>query len=230
MKKLHEDGPPTVLFDLDGTLMHTAPALAVALNTVLRRHSGRSVTAEETSAMIGGGLFSLFETARIAQGIDLSPSQAAAEYERFLEYYRADPTVSSNLYPGMLDLLRQLLRDGYRLAVCTNKNEAIAIDILDRIGVASLFGVILGDDGKRAKKPDPAPLLEAIAALGGDPAAAIMIGDSSVDVGAARAAGIPVVLVTFGYSNQPVDTLGADGVVTDAIGIQRAIAEMRLRG
>jgi phosphoglycolate phosphatase len=202
---------PTIVFDLDGTLVDTAPDLVATLNAVLSREGLGAVAFEEARAMIGGGARHMLERALRRQGASV------AELERmfadFLSHYAAHIADHSRPFPGVSQALDRLSAGGARFAVCTNKLEGLSVILLQRLGLADRFAAICGQDTFKVAKPDPEMLRGTIARAGGSIAAAVMVGDSFTDVAVARAAGVPVIAVAFGYSDVPVAQLKADRLI-----------------
>ncbi|AHB50231.1 hypothetical protein W911_11730 [Hyphomicrobium nitrativorans NL23] len=192
---------PTVVFDLDGTLVDTVADIAAALDLALAPYGCKATSSEEAAAMMGDGLSGFFWKAMVAKRLDLPADDAALVYQQFLAAYRRTPVSGSRTYPGIRDLLEEIRDCGAHTAVCTNKVEDIAMEILTRLDLVGLFDAIVGHVGDRPKKPDPLTLIEAIGSAGGRRERAIMIGDTGADVGAAIAAGIPAILVSYGYSH-----------------------------
>ena len=192
---------PTVVFDLDGTLVDTVADIAAALDLALAPYGCKPTSSDEAAAMMGDGLSGFFWKAMVAKRLDLAAEDAALVYQQFLAAYRRTPVSGSRTYPGIRDLLEEIRDCGAHTAVCTNKVEDIAMEILTRLDLVGLFDAIVGHVGDRPKKPDPLTLMEAIAFSGGRRERAIMIGDTGADVGAAVAAGIPAILVSYGYSH-----------------------------
>lgn len=200
----------TVVFDLDGTLIDTAPDLVGATNHVL---SGLSLPPRPEAAVrpwISFGARRMIEEALEQSG----QPRPAAEVDRllalFLDHYEANIARGSRPYPHVLDEIRQLRSQGARIAVCTNKREALAVRLIETLALGDLFAAVIGRDTLAVSKPDPGHLTGTIARAGGIPTRAVMIGDSGVDIATARAARVPVVGVTFGYSDVPMRDLGAD--------------------
>ncbi len=198
---------PTVVFDLDGTLVDTVADMATALDCALTPYGCAPTTSEEAASMMGDGLSGFFWKALVAKRLDLSAEDAALVYQQFLAAYRRMPVSGSRAYPGIRELVEEIRDCGAHTAVCTNKVEDIAMEILRRLDLVSLFDAIVGHVGDRPKKPDPLTLIEAIGHAGGRRERAIMIGDTGADVGAAIAAGIPAILVSYGYSHVPTHAL-----------------------
>jgi phosphoglycolate phosphatase len=205
--------PPIAVFDLDGTLAETAGDLIGTLNFLLTRDGLPELPVDEARDLIGAGAKALIRRGFGAAGRTLSPEREEALFVEFLDHYGAHLCEKSHLYPGLVEALDRLEADGFRLAVCTNKVEPHAVELLDRLGIGPRFAAICGRNTFPVFKPDPRHITLTIERAGGDPARAVMVGDSRADIDAAKAAGIPVVGVTFGYTDTPVDQLGADRVI-----------------
>ncbi len=217
--------PMTVVCDLDGTLAHTSPDIAVALNAALAPF-GKQVSLAETERMVGGGLRLLLDKALRLTSLDLPPADVEAVFGRLGAHYRASPAAMSSLHGWVAETMRALHDEGARIAVCSNKPEDICQPILEALGAMSWLDAVVGHVEGRKKKPDPEPLLLAISAAGGDLSRAVMIGNSAADVSAARAAGIPVILVPHGYGSDDIRTLDADRIVSDRQNLRDAIDEL----
>ncbi|MFZ1107365.1 MAG: phosphoglycolate phosphatase [Rhodomicrobium sp.] len=211
MNSRSRDWPQAIVFDLDGTLIDSAPDIAHALNAATARRGLAPFTLEEVKEMIGGGVPQLVERALVARGFPRSELMPLVE--DFLGLYRENLTTHTVVYEGARELLERLRGEGRRLGVCTNKNHELTLAILDRLDLAKYFGAVFGEREGKARKPDAAPLLETLAELNASPEDALMAGDSEADVACARAAKIPVIVVTFGYSKVAPDALGADAVI-----------------
>lgn len=196
---------PAIVFDLDGTLVDSAPDIAAALSQVLVEAGGPGIDLPTVRDLIGDGARVLVERALRSTG---GPGDAAALLRRFLLVYADGACVQTRLYEGVEGCLRGLAERGHPLAVCTNKPLLHTRIILDRLGLARWFPVVVGGDSLPVKKPDPAPLRLALQQLG--VAQGVLVGDSATDLGAARAAGLPCLLLRHGYSRVPVDALDAD--------------------
>jgi phosphoglycolate phosphatase len=205
---------PTIVFDLDGTLVDTAPDLIATLNTILAREGLPAVAFEAARNMVGGGARHMIERGIRAEGL----TPVAADVDRmcgqFIEHYAAHIADHSRPFPGVEAALDDLARAGCRLAVCTNKLEWLSRRLLGTLGLTDRFAAICGADTFGVQKPDAAILHETIARAGGSSDMAIMVGDSIMDIAVARAAGIAVVAVEFGYSETPVAELGPDRIVS----------------
>ncbi len=200
----------TIVFDLDGTLADTAPDLAAVLNHVLMRLGRDTVPAESVRHLVGHGARALLRRGLEATG-EASEELVEAGFPHYMEHYSANICRGTTLYPGIETALDDLAARGAALAVCTNKMESLTLRLLDALGVSHRFRAVVGGDTVRARKPDPAPLREAIARAGGG--RAVFVGDSIVDADTARAAGLPFVAVSFGFSDRPAGELGADMVI-----------------
>jgi phosphoglycolate phosphatase len=203
----------TVVFDLDGTLVDTAPDLIGALNAVFKRHALAPLDYAPARKMIGGGARRMIENALEFQGQPMSGEAVDRLFEEFIAYYADHIADHSRAFPGLEPALDRLATQNCRLAVCTNKLEALSRLLLDALGLSRRFAAICGQDTFGIQKPDPEILLQTIRAVGGDVRHAVMIGDSEIDVATARAAGIPVIAVDFGYSRIPVAELRADRLI-----------------
>ncbi|MBI3436214.1 MAG: phosphoglycolate phosphatase [Proteobacteria bacterium] len=206
--------PATIAFDLDGTLVDTAPDLVAALNAVLLREGLAPVAYDKARPMIGGGARMLIERGFAAQG--RTPQAPAIDrlYADFVAHYAEHIADLSLPFPGLEPALDALGRAGHRLVVCTNKLEWLSVRLLDALGLRSRFAAVCGQDTFGSPKPDPQMLRKTIAAGGGAVARAVMVGDSITDIATARAAGIPVIAVDFGYTDRPVASLGPDRVIS----------------
>lgn len=203
----------TIAFDLDGTLVETAPDLIGALNVVLAERALPPLPNAAARVLVGRGARVLIERGFAAEGATLSEAETPALVARFIEVYRGRIADESRPFPGVEDALDQLAAAGATLAVCTNKPTGLSTLLLDALGLSRRFAAVIGADRAPKPKPDPSHLLHAIAEAGGDAARALMVGDSRADADAARAAAVPCILVPFGYTDTPVEALGADLVI-----------------
>lgn len=219
-----------IIFDLDGTLVDTVEDIAVALNRTLEDLQLLPHTPDTIRSMVGGGLGKLLDRATQAHGIALEKSERTVALQRLLDHYASSPAALSKVYPGARESLAALREAGIACGVCTNKPHDISRVLLEAIGLADHFTHIQGAVDHLPKKPDPALLHCATGALGIKPSAAIMVGDSIVDVKAARAANLAgVIVVGHGYSVTPVTELGADAVIHDFEALPGAIAALLAR-
>ena len=200
-------------FDLDGTLVDTNPDLAPAINVALEAAGRPTISADSTRKLIGGGSRKMLQRGLDLTGGPVPDRQFEELYARLLTFYEANIAVHSRPYPGALDALDELSGKGVRLAVVPNKPEYLAAKLLDALDMRARFASLLGGDtlGPGRGKPAPDMIIETIARCGGGSFA--MVGDSSFDVRAAKAAGKPCVALSFGYNDLPVAELGADVVI-----------------
>jgi phosphoglycolate phosphatase len=202
--------PDAVIFDLDGTLVDTAPDLGAALNRLLAERGRPGLPAHTIRTMIGDGAAKLVERGFVAAGG--WPDDPQTLVRRFLDIYEAGVADRSRPFPGVAAVLTRLATAGIRLGVCTNKPGLATEELLAALDLRHYFGAVAHGDGP-TRKPDPRHLLGAVEQLGATPATSVMIGDSANDVAAARGAGMTVIVVGFGYTATPARELGADLVI-----------------
>jgi len=220
--------PATLVFDLDGTLVDTAPDLIDTLNVVFEREGLSQVPYDEARALIGGGAKAMIIRGLAAEGRPVSPAQVQKLLADFIEHYSAHIADRSRPFPGVESMLMQLAAEKHCLAVCTNKLEKLSLKLLETLGLARHFAVICGQDTFGVQKPDPMMLRKTIDAAGGQTSDAIMIGDSETDVRTARAAGIPIIAVDFGYTMRPIAEFGPDRIISRFTDLPAAITELVL--
>lgn len=199
-----------VVFDLDGTLADTAADLAAALNHALAAIGRPAVPVESVRGLIGHGARAMLRKALAATG-EASDALVEENYPVLLDYYRQHICEATRPYPGIDAALDTIEAAGARVAVCTNKAEALTHALLAGLGWERRFAAVVGGDTLPQRKPDPAPLREAVARAGGG--RAVLVGDSITDAETARAAGVPFVAVSFGFRDRPLEALGADAVI-----------------
>jgi len=220
----------TVVFDLDGTLIDTAPDLIETLNVILKNERLPAVPYEEARLMIGGGAKRMLELGLKADGRDVSGPDGGAELDRlfkdFLKYYSEHIADRSRPFPGLEGALDVLASKGCQFAVCTNKLESLSRQLLDALDMTKRFEFICGQDTFGSMKPDPEVLRKTIAKSGGEVSRAVMVGDSATDINTAKAAGVPVVAVDFGYTEIPVSKLGPDRIISDFGALPEAVLEL----
>jgi phosphoglycolate phosphatase len=204
---------PIVVFDLDGTLVDTAPDLVGTLNVIFAREGLPAVEYGAARNMVGGGARLMIERGLAANGRDLPTTEVDRMVRDYIEHYAAHIAEGSRPFPGVEGALDRLAEQGFRLAVCTNKLEWLSLRLLDAMGLTGRFAAICGSDTFKLQKPNPDFLLRTIERIGGERSAAVMVGDSVNDIAPARAAGIPVVAVDFGYSEVPVRDLSPNRVI-----------------
>ena len=218
----------TVVFDLDGTLVDTAPDLIGALNFILKREGLAPVPLTSARMLIGAGVRRLLE-----RGLEVDGRHASAEdinrlTDDFIDYYAAHIADASQPFEGLEGALDDLERQGYRFAVCTNKLEGLSKLLLDRLGLSGRFAAICGADTFGVSKPDPAILRETVARAGGQMSAAVMVGDAGPDIGVARRAGVPVIGVEFGYTEVPIAELKPDRLIGHMRELPAAVEDLML--
>jgi phosphoglycolate phosphatase len=225
----HAMSHPTIVFDLDGTLVDTAPDLVATLNAVLAREGYGTVAYEEARTMIGGGARHMIARALSQQGVAVEPADLDRLFAGFIRHYAAHIADRSRPFPGLEPALDVMAAHGARFAVCTNKLEQLSRLLLERLGLADRFAAICGQDTFGVPKPDPELLRQTIARAGGDIRNTVMIGDSAADVAIAQAAGVPVIAVEFGYSDVPAPLLKADRVIGHFDELPGAVASLLTR-
>lgn len=222
-----DNGYRAVLFDLDGTLIDTLPALTSSLNAVLSEDGLRRLKPEEVRLLVGDGIKVLM--ARVLAAVGVPPPDDGtlmAALARFSAHYDADPGAGCAPFPHAAEILGALMGLGYGLGVVTNKPEAPARELLTRYALAPALGAVVGGDTTDHLKPHPEPMLFAADLLGVAPQNTVMVGDSINDVTAARRAGMRVIAVSYGYSRISAAEMGADAVIDRLADLPRAIAAL----
>ncbi|WP_291205608.1 HAD hydrolase-like protein [Hyphomonas sp.] len=217
----------TILFDLDGTLVDTAPDLLGALNHVLTRMGLAPVSLSAVAEMIGHGARAMIETGLRTQGAVLSATEMDAAFERFIAYYVANIAVGSRPFEGAVAALETLRAEGAALAVCTNKRQDLSVRLIAELGLSGHFDVIFGADRASNRKPHADHVFETLIEAGGDPARALFVGDSRTDERAARNAGLPFVFVTFGYEAETPEAIAADVTISHYAQLVSALAGLK---
>jgi phosphoglycolate phosphatase len=206
---------PALIFDLDGTLVDTAPDILNALNVVLARAGRRAVSRADLRHLVGHGAHTMVREALAITGGLLDEAQSAQLVDDCIAYYSDHIADESRPFPGVEQTLGRLKESGARLAVLTNKPQELADPLLAALDLTRFFGAIHGAGRFSYAKPDARVFHHVVDDIGGAGAGAIMIGDSTTDYLTARAAKVPVILVTYGYTPDPADSLGADAVTDD---------------
>ena len=220
---------PTLVLDLDGTLVDTAGDLVATLNVILGNEGLPPLAFDRARGFIGHGAKAMLEAGLAAAGVTASSQRVTTLFDAFLVYYSEHIADHSQAFPGAVAALDRFAADGWRLAICTNKLEGLSRELLVALGIADRFAAIAGQDTFGVRKPDPRHLTETIIRAGGDPTAAIMVGDSEIDVATARAAALPVVGVTFGYSPVPMTELRPDRVIDHFDELYESATALRAR-
>jgi phosphoglycolate phosphatase len=205
---------PTIVFDLDGTLVNTAPDLLDSLNRCLEMAGLKQANPSELKRFVGFGARVMIERAFEAHGKALADGQLDRLFAAFIEDYAGGIPGKSAPYPGVVAALDRLAAAGCRFAICTNKMEQHSRRLIEALGLADRFSAICGQDTFPYRKPDPRHLFGTIKAAGGDVEQALMVGDSRTDIDTAKAAGIPVVAVDFGYTDLPVETFEPSKIIS----------------
>lgn len=205
---------PIVVIDLDGTLADTNRDLIPVLNRTIATQGLAPLAFSDVGHIVGHGAKAMLVRAFQFRGVQIDEALLELLFARFLEDYWENISVSTVLFDGVTEALDRLAADGFLLSICTNKTHRMAEKLLRELGVRHRFASVTGGDSYAFRKPDPRHLFETIALAGGDPARAVMVGDSRTDIDTAKAAGIPVVAVDFGYSDVPVALLSPDAVIS----------------
>lgn len=216
----------TLVFDLDGTLVDTAPDLIAATNHALADLKLPPVPAETLRNAIGFGARRMIVEGLNQTGLTLPDAEVDRLLARFLAYYEPNIARESRPFEGAVAALESFRAKGARLAVCTNKRVGLATTLLAELQLDGLFAAVAGRDTFPVHKPHPDHLTGTITAAGGDPLTSLMIGDSAVDVATARAAGIPVIACAFGYSDIPAASLEADAVIGHYAELEAAVTTL----
>ena len=220
----------TIVFDLDGTLVDTAPDLINALNFVLDLEGLPPVPLHSARNMIGAGARKLIERGLEVEGRFAGVEDITRLTGDFIDYYAAHIAEFSRPFEGLEGALDDLQSQGYRFAVCTNKLEWLSKLLLEQLGLSSRFSAICGADTFGVSKPDPAILQQTVARAGGHLPSTIMVGDAGPDIGVARRAGIPVIGVEFGYTDVPIADLKPDRLISHMRELPAAVHSLTLHG
>lgn len=203
----------TIVFDLDGTLVDTAPDLVRALNETMDLEGLPRVKIDTVRQMVGQGARVLIERAAALHGVNFSAQRIDELTREFVSFYRADIARDSRPFPGVSEALDVLSALGAKFSVCTNKRTDLSIQLLDALKLGERFSAIIGADVVSQRKPHPEHYRAAVERAGGTVRRSVMVGDTVADVASARGAGAPVVVVRFGYSDIGAETLGADALI-----------------
>lgn len=219
----------TIVFDLDGTLVDTAPDLIAATNHALSALGLPLVPGETLRQAIGFGARQMIVDGLQHTGVTLSEPDIDRLLVRFLDYYEPNLARESRPFEGAVAVLERLRAEGARLAVCTNKRLNLAERLLKELEIDGLFTAVTGRDSFPVHKPHPDHLIGTVRLAGGNLKTSVMIGDTGIDIAAARAAGVPVIGCTFGYSEAPIDTLEPDAVISHYSELEAAIGALLVR-
>jgi phosphoglycolate phosphatase len=217
---------PALIFDLDGTLVDTAPDLLGATNAVLEAEGRLPIDPASLRHMVGFGAKSLIEQAMAATGAPPPPEDMDRLIGIFIDHYRDHLADFSRPFPGVEETLAKLKAEGARLAILTNKPAELTGPLLSRLGMEGYFTAIYGAGRKSYTKPDPRIFHDVVEDCGGGPA--VMIGDSITDLATARAAGAPCILMSYGSTPVPASELGADAVLDDFTQLPKALKRLKL--
>ena len=209
----HPMAKPLVIFDLDGTLLHTAPDLMTSLNHSIDHLGLEPIHYDEMNFLVGAGAKAMITRALELRERRFEDSEIEALFEKFIAFYSSEMPGETAPYPGLLDALDRLEDAGMNLAICTNKTEALAKRLIDLLALTERFATIVGGDTFSVRKPHADHIHGTIAQSSADASSAIMIGDSINDIQAARNAGIPSIAVPFGYTDTPVEQLEPDVII-----------------
>jgi phosphoglycolate phosphatase len=220
----------TIIFDLDGTLVDTAPDLVATLNVILGREGLPAIGYDEARLLVGGGARRMIERGvggerKARTGVDLDRM-----FNDFIAYYADHVADHSRLFPGVEEALDTLAARGCRFAVCTNKLEWLSVRLLKALGLADRFVAICGQDTFGVQKPHPDALHRTLHKAGGTIHRAIMVGDSQTDIATAQAAGIPIIAVDFGYTDVPVAQFAPDRIISHFNDLPDSIADVLAAG
>lgn len=210
--------PCPIVFDLDGTLIDSAPDIHAAVNAVLREHGGSQLTLDQVRSFIGGGVDVLWQ--KVVRATHLDPKRHGELVAAFMTRYH-DATSLTRLFPNVLETLGVLADRGYPLGICTNKPLGPTRSVLEHFGILGLFGTIIGGDSMAEKKPHPAPLRAALVALGANPdqPRALYVGDSEYDATCAAGVPVPFLIYSRGYRHTPIEQLPHHAAFDDFAGL-----------
>jgi phosphoglycolate phosphatase len=221
---------PIVVFDLDGTLVDTAPDLVDTLNVIMLREGLPEIPYAAARLMIGGGARRMLEGGIRAAGRAIAPADLDRLFQDFLSHYEAHIADRSRPFPFVEGALDRLAADGFRLAVCTNKIERLSVRLLDSLRLLRRFAAVCGQDTFGIQKPNPELLRRTIDRAGGTLAGAVMVGDSATDIDTARGAHVPVIAVDFGYTETPVSALAPDRIIGSFQQLPEVVRELAAAG
>ena len=204
-----------LLFDLDGTLADTNPDLHAAMNHILGQHGLTPLPQDRVRHLIGGGAAMILQRGFAEHGITLSKADMAAATEEFVLWYDRNIDHGTRIFDNLMPILDRARAQNIKMGVITNKREGLAAKLLFRLNLQAYFDLLVGGDSLATRKPEPEMVLTAMTRLGGTAQNTVLLGDSEADTGAARAAGVKCVCVSFGYRRIPLEELGADAIIDD---------------
>lgn len=220
------NAPLTLVYDLDGTLVDTAPDLIAATNVVLAGMGRPAASPAILRPQVSHGALAMIRAGIGPEAADWPETELYPLFDQFIAYYHANIAVESRPFPGMIASLDRAQAAGHTLAICTNKREVLARQLLEGLGLAERFAFIAGRDTFPVYKPDPMHLLATIEKANGTRCHAVMVGDSNVDIATAKAASIPVIAVSFGYCEPPVAHFAPDTIIDHYDDFDAALAEV----
>ena len=204
-----------IVFDLDGTLVDTLPDILSALNLVMIDEGFHKISSKEARKLVGGGAQNLIEEAFATIGESTTNPRIKSAFEKFIKFYEKEPAVNSTLFTDVENFLQSSHKNGMKLGICTNKPIGLTQLIIKEMNLMNYFGdAVVGGDSLSVRKPNAVHLQETIRLMGTSVEKTVMVGDSETDVKTARNAGVPIILVDFGYSNLPPDQIGADAIIS----------------
>ena len=203
----------SILFDLDGTLIDSAPDVCASVNRVLETMGRSQISVADTKSLVGFGARTLVEKALQMTGLPGNEDDIDFLLNGFLDSYRQNPSEHTRIFPGAREALERYTQAGTLIGICTNKPEATCFPVLEALDLRRYFATVICGDTLEYRKPDPRHVFDTLDAMGTARDTAIFVGDSETDIAAAKNAGLPSVLVTFGYCHVPFDSLGADAVI-----------------
>ena len=215
-----------IVFDLDGTLIDSVPDMCREIGGFLAENGGRTITPEETVSIIGYGARNMLTGGFKLCGVALTPEETDKMLEKWIDRYTKADMYMTKPWPHVVETLDRLKADGCKLAVCTNKPAGPTAEILKRLDLEKYFDVVLHADSLPVRKPRPEPLWEAVKRMGGANETAVMVGDSEADAEAARNAGFPVVLLSFGYAHVPFGEIKPDALIDDFADLPAVLADL----
>ena len=204
-----------LLFDLDGTLADTNPDLHAAMNHILGQHGLAPLPQDKVRHLIGGGAAMILQRGFSEHGETLSDADIAVATEEFVLWYDQNIDHGTRIFDNLMPILDRARAQNIKMGVVTNKREGLAAKLLFRLNLQGYFDVLVGGDTLATRKPEPEMVHTAMTRLGGTPHNTVLLGDSEADTGAARAAGVKCVFVSFGYRRIPLEKLGADAIIDD---------------